>query len=335
MTRLRVVVWSAGGPDIGIGHLARASAVTNALVAAGAEVHAVQETPATIAPRARSHRAPTTPVAPGSGLDAVIAALEIPATVVTDHPLVNAQTEAALRAAGALALVHLTHSGADTYAADLLIDGDPIIVPFTNVAHRTVQGAQYLALAPHVLAKRPSAPWAGTGADRLLVILGGADPDAFTERLLASQTAALRDATFVAGPAWSEERTAALVQTAPGRVLVAPESTEAVEAMLHHDLIVTLGGITSFEAMALGRPCAAVEWSHMRPYVDSLGRAGLLANLGTIDDAPAALDALTHDGPRLRSLAEQGFTTFDGRGAHRVADVVLGLTNERLVSCAS
>lgn len=85
--------------------------------------------------------------------------------------------------------------------------------------------------------------------------------------------------------------------------------------------MITLGGITSYEAMCVGTPVAALRWAHMAPVVDRLVDAGLVAGL---DESTAASELLVllADPARRKALAQRGHRIIDGHGAERTAGAI-------------
>jgi spore coat polysaccharide biosynthesis predicted glycosyltransferase SpsG len=129
--------------------------------------------------------------------------------------------------------------------------------------------------------------------------------------------------TVIAGPAFSPRRCEVLeCQAAFGCRLLRPCSNMA-NAILEHDAVVTLGGLTSYEAMCLGRPVFAVAWSHMATYVEQLDAVGLLKNLGIGEGIIDHLYLSLADADSVRRLARSGWEVIDGQGAERVIGVIL------------
>jgi spore coat polysaccharide biosynthesis predicted glycosyltransferase SpsG len=124
--------------------------------------------------------------------------------------------------------------------------------------------------------------------------------------------------------AWSADQDAMLVDPSP----------DFISVLAAADLVVSAGGTTVYELMALGRPSAicTVAANQERNYAH-LVEAGLAVGLGPVaglhaDPASAAaqLAGLLHDGDRLAQIASAGFGMVDGRGRRRVADRLLSLS---------
>ena len=333
----RIVFHVAAGDRMGLGHLARSSGVAAALAKAGHSVAVVLE-----APRDYPELTAAFPVAPSivPNREAAAEALGRLAEsarrvlLVTDMMGLDGTDSARARAQGYGALVHLADDGEAAYGADLQVDTDIVPSIPERPGRALLSGAAYHVLRPSVVERRPEAPWRASSVRRVLIALGGADPGRCTEMLLAS-LAGLVSAdgddgigpvtpTVVLGPAMEKDRRCALSSDYP-KLVKDGRGLDLVGAILSHDLIVTLGGLSTYEAMALGRPVACVSWSYMRGYVEKLADAGLVINLGSAETAASVLIRYLAENERLQELAARGWRTMDGRGGKRVAEAIVNL----------
>ncbi|MDG2522832.1 hypothetical protein P7B02_14935 [Caulobacter segnis] len=315
-----MIVWCAAGPDLGVGHLSRCATLCRALVDAGQAplllVEAAQAYPA-FASRAKCE------VAWVEGREAAWAVLASRSggLLVTDLLGLSVADSARARTLGFGDLAHINDS-LNGYAADLLVDTDVTPSAAAPAGVEVLAGAAWHMVRSDVTAARPAIPWWGAKAETVLLAFGGADPARATEALVASLADGPLKVTAALGPAMPQSRKDALRRARGATFVDAPEAMS--ELILSHDLIVTLGGLTSYEAMVLGRPVACVSWRNMAPYVALLAQAGVAADLGLVETAASAVLALAEDGPRLSALARKGFETVDGEGARRVAEVLIG-----------
>ena len=58
-----------------------------------------------------------------------------------------------------------------------------------------------------------------------------------------------------------------------------------IDLILNHDALVTLGGMSAYEAMTLGTPVCGVEWSYLAYVVRSFAELKMINNLGDIKNA--------------------------------------------------
>lgn len=316
---MNITLWTAADAHIGIGHLRRTEALAQALRANGVTPRLLFQGDARLARLLACEHQPIQRV---DDFDQVllICAAE-PGVLVSDLPGLRKEHSQRLRQAGCGPLVHLTDADGLRYQADVFLDGDALDKP--GIAQRT-GGAEYNILRMSLLTKRPSRPWRLRKIRRVLVCLGGADPGYCTESLLASWQRDVR-LTLVAGPAVSVRRQRHWhAQLRHGdRLLRSPADLPG--HLLRHDLVVTLGGITSYEAMCLGRPVAAVAWRHMSPYVRGMADAGLLNDLGSVQVAGRRLARLLRRPARMAQRAGRAFNILDGSGAERCAALIIRL----------
>ena len=176
---------------------------------------------------------------------------------------------------------------------------------------RVVIGPGGLAPPEHACLRRPywSPPERGPGAEvrRVLVSTGMATPAA---PLADAVAGALPEAEVrVTG---GEGRQATPIGT-PGTLR--PELEAA-------DLVVCGAGQTMLEALATARPVVAVVTAgNQRLQAEAVEGAALVTDAG---QAPAEAARLAGDADRRAELSRRAAQAVDGRGAHRVADALLG-----------
>lgn len=161
---------------------------------------------------------------------------------------------------------------------------------------------------------------------RLLLTLGGSDPDNYTLRVLTAleQVPGPLDITVVAGAHnhhGSALARAARVSCHEVRLLKAP--MDMARLMAEADLAIAGGGATMWELLHLGVPslflCLA---DNQKPAVAALGRQGFPVCLEPHRLSPGELTAMLEEflqnAPRRRHLVRLGRGLVDGRGAERV-----------------
>lgn len=257
--------------------------------------------------------------------------------LITD--LLNLKTEdmVTARTQGFRLLGYLNDSGTGRSVADLLIDEDAfktsadLPADFQGIG---LVGNAYRIIRPEVAQKRPAVSWRGDQVNRVLVSLGGADPGNLTLQLLRELLKlGLPESlliTVVIGPAFNPEHTDQLQALGAAHTnLQAVQSPSCMATLLlEQDLVITLGGLTFYEACCLGKPCAAIAWSYMSFYVDALSHMGMVSNLGTIQQASVNLLQLIQNPTQLRTLAKRGWEMIDGQGANRIAAELVRLANQ-------
>jgi spore coat polysaccharide biosynthesis predicted glycosyltransferase SpsG len=161
----------------------------------------------------------------------------------------------------------------------------------------------------------------------VLLTLGGADRTEASLRLIPALTET--KSTVVIGPAFRHRQAVERTAAAYGlETVVAPEGLR--ELLLEHRLAISSGGNTLFEAAAAGTP-ALVTWED--PHEEAQGKA--FADAGTARVIGRGADV---DPDRVRNAVNQllgstdleamsnaGRHLIDGRGADRIADLLVEL----------
>ena len=238
--------------------------------------------------------------------------------LVTDLPGLSPHTADTARKAGFKFLVHLCVDGADHYSADLFLNASPSPLPLIPAAMRMSSGLQFAIIRPEIRKCRPAASWGRGSIKRGLVAMGGSDSHNLAGTMAHYLQLLGISPTIVAGPAVSSDR----LDKWRGEgfdVRSSPTGSELAGMMLQNDLVVTPGGVTSFEAMHLGTPVLCVDFGRQGWFCRNLASAGIatLINESALNN-PTALDV-----SRLMKAAAEGFQIVDGRGATRALSTIL------------
>lgn len=205
-------------------------------------------------------------------------------------------------------------------AVDLLVRPCPVSgEPVAERATRVLLGFEYALLAPH------DAPGdePGPAAQRILVTLGGSDVDGFGAAVASATARRLPSAEVRHAPGpWSQRSNDPLVMTADASNGLGDELASA-------EIIVTAGGVTMLESLALGRPTVVVVTADNQVAqaraVDAADAAQVLDRAATVEEVVGAVQVLLSDEPLRVAMGERGRVLIDGRGADRVAEAVLEL----------
>ena len=209
---------------------------------------------------------------------------------------------------------------------------DALVVPTLQPRRSDVQskmrvyrGPQYFPLDRRGPLDVP--PIRGRGRDVLLT-LGGADRTEASLRIVPALAATL--STVVIGPAFRHRDALARIAASSGLDIVnAPEGLRTL--LLRHRVVISAGGNTLFEAAAAGTP-ALVAWED--PHEEVQGKAFVEKGSARLLGRGAALDvAVAREGiarllsspTDLDAMSAAGRQLVDGRGADRIADLVLEL----------
>lgn len=274
-----------GGPGYGFGHLSRSRTLARALEKAGADVRF----------SARSDIA-------ADVLEGMPVATGDEPILLVDLPYADDEMIRAARQAGRKVAVLDPVGEAE---ADLALRTDPRPVPMA--AERCEYGLAYAMIRSEILAQTP------TAGEFVLICVGGSDlGDLGVEaaRRLSTQG---RRVVLVRGPL------AAPLTEAPAgvEVLIAPPDLPAL--MAGCAFAVTNAGTTALEAMALGKAVHVLaQTAAEQATAERFLAGGIVLDLG--------LETLGVPAPEHAArVAAAGRKAVDGRGADRVAALVLGL----------
>lgn len=210
-------------------------------------------------------------------------------------------------------------------AVDLVLNGNANADQLTyRVRSGTTMllGARYSLLGPRfrALPKRTAQP----ALHRILVTLGGADPEGRTGAVTAELAGIFAQATLevVLGPLFTDR--AALEQLAAGsggRIRLHRGLTDLGPLMAAADLAVSGGGQTTYELAAVGVPTVALCLAdNQRGNLAALAQVPTLLVVGDRHKTVgAAAIRLAFDVALRQRLIDAGQALVDGRGALRVA----------------
>ncbi|MFD3259381.1 hypothetical protein ACE3MQ_12290 [Paenibacillus lentus] len=227
-------------------------------------------------------------------------------------------------------VVHLNDNGIESYKPDLIVDGDfDAAKKYSGKKLDVLAGPAYFIINDNITQLRPKVV-EGNGIRKVLVTFGGADPGNYTEffadKLVGVTT---KEFTFIMGPAFSTKRKEYLKSFMHNKHYIFIDSpSDMGRLLLEHDLIVSLGGITSYEAMCLGKLVATVEWQTMKKYVKILQEAEVVFNLGDkCESISRLIKVMNTPLEELRRISRNGWLSVDGAGAQRVAEYLVKLIN--------
>jgi spore coat polysaccharide biosynthesis predicted glycosyltransferase SpsG len=215
-------------------------------------------------------------------------------------------------------IISLSDLNLNKLKPDILISSSPFSQSYP-LGVTVYEGIEYFMVKSELLNRRPKEWTAVKDIKNIAVVFGGSDPGHFYERIFDDPPYNI-NLTLALGIGVSRERKKALSQKNSLRLKTA-EVTELADVILNNDITVSLGGLTAFEALYLGKPAATVEYAHLSNYVRRLDEIGLLCNMGGIENFNASLSGL--DTGRLNNMALNGYQSIDGKGADRVSALIL------------
>jgi len=345
-----VVFRVAAGPRVGAGHLHRCLALADAVQRRGATtLFAINEDALTTAPALAEAGAEVFVVEAGGGdvapADEGAPKNEIdllyryagrrPDWIVFDHYRRGVVYEQLAEASGVctLAIDDLVRA----HAASIVLDPAP---GRTSDAYRSASpdsliltGPAFAPLKPQIAAARLRREQSQARRDpsasfRILVSLGGADPDGATVRVLEALRflGASVAVTVVVGGA-TPHLTKVQDECARTGARLITDAPDMASLVVEADLAIGAGGVSALERCCIGTPSVLVAIAdNQRATLDGLIAAGACVEVGAgalPHDLPKVLRALLADADARRRMAEAGRRLCDGAGAHRAAGLML------------
>lgn len=196
----------------------------------------------------------------------------------------------------------------------------------TLQGRRVLHGADYMLLDPDLARHRRLR----TAGEPVLLTMGGSDTWGVTPRVMQALRDRGRGATVVLGPAFGHgaEVDAVLAGAPAGLFTVHRGGVPSLAAeMARHGLAITGGGMTPFQANAMGLPCIVIA---NEIFEIPVGRA--LARMGgsVFAGFHADMDLSVLDRPLpVASMSQAGMQAIDLHGCDRVTAALAALAEER------
>ena len=323
--------------SMGTGHVMRCLALAQAWQDAGGEaVFAMAEATPSIEARLRLERAKLIPlrVPAGSADDAACtldtAQRQQAAWVVVDGYQFGSEYVPALRAGGLKVLQIDDNGEAGPYSADLLLNQN--LHANENLYRNHGEHTKLLLGTRYVMLRREFAFWRqrkfeiSGRARRVLLTMGGSDPDNVTEKML-EVLLKLPELELTVAIGGSNPHLASIqerIQGASCPVRLLKDVSDMPALMVWADLAVAGAGTTSWEMCMMGLPAAlCVLAPNQEKIASELARDGAAVNLGyvvqsDIQQAEAVLRELIASEPKRAKMSARGRELVDGRGAQRV-----------------
>jgi UDP-2,4-diacetamido-2,4,6-trideoxy-beta-L-altropyranose hydrolase len=256
--------------------------------------------------------------------------------LVVDGYRFGAEYQRALKEAGARLLVIDDYGHAGHYHADLVLNqnlyADEGLYARRDAHTRLLLGPRYVLLG------REFTKWRGRGRDvpaearKVLVTLGGSDPDNVTLRAVGTlQTpgCAGLEAVVVVGAGNPHRAAVQAAVKEPRRVRLRVNVTDMPELMAWADFALAAAGSTCWELALMGLPgLLVVSAENQAPVAASCAAAGVGRDLGwqhglTADGLARSLQEMAADRDFRSAAARRGPELIDGRGAERVVSALL------------
>jgi UDP-2,4-diacetamido-2,4,6-trideoxy-beta-L-altropyranose hydrolase len=328
---------------MGTGHAMRCLALAQAWQDEGGKVtFAMAETTASMEARLRRECADVlrVPGLPGSAEDSArtcdLALRGKAEWVVVDGYQFGSAYQSAIRAAGLKLLLIDDQGAAAPYSADLVLNQN---VHAKEDLYRERAPHTQLLLGPrYIVLRREFAFWRkrtfeiAPRARRILVTMGGSDPENLTEQILkVLLTEPDLELTVVVGG--SNPHLASIerrVEEANCPVRLLKDVSDMPALMVWADLVIAGAGTTSWELCMMGSPAVlCVLAPNQEKIAGELARLGAAVNLGYAGRIPAdkigyVVRELLQSQAKRKRMSARGRELVDGRGAERVLAFLWG-----------
>jgi len=341
MTAAALVIRADAGPAVGTGHVMRCLALAAGFRAAAGKAAQIRFISSEALPPALDRRlaedgCATSIVVQGGVTDAdatARAAKDDGAEwVVVDGYSFDGAFEGAIASQGlrVLALDDFVHA---RHEAELVVNqnfhavrgGYEPLSPGT----RLLLGPDYALIRPEFWRYREALRVYAPRARRVLVTIGGADPEHVTPMVLRGLTPlGVEVRAIVGGADPMRDRTVAVARELGFEAFVAP--SDMSEHMIWADLAVASAGVTLLEMLSVGTPgIYVVSAENQRPGAVAAAERGLARLLGTPGEitpeaVTASVGGLVDDLDARRALGDRGRDAVDGFGAERVCREMIG-----------
>lgn len=333
-----------GGPGIGIGHVMRCIALAKALQEKGLStvfVTAVAD-PLTLEKlRMRGNEVVCLSVSPGSKKDAIethhLAFERKVAWVVLDGYQFGADYQLNMRSPKWSLLTIDDHVHATHYHADVLLNqniaANEALYSCRDEYTKLLLGPKYALLRPEFLPWRSWERKNPSIAHRVLITLGGSDPENLTASVISAlDLTTLKDlqAVIVVGPSNKHlDEITSLVRSTSTQTELIVDSTDMPSLMAWADVAISAAGSTAWELCFMGLPSLLIVLApNQLEIAKGLDVAGAAHCLGEAKDMnpvfiASRLDRIASNATFRENLARKGSMIVDGQGAERVASVMM------------
>jgi UDP-2,4-diacetamido-2,4,6-trideoxy-beta-L-altropyranose hydrolase len=326
---------------MGTGHTMRCLALAQAWQDAGGRaVFAALEIPSAILSRLQAEAVDVAAISAdaGSAQDAeqtlAVAKEHEAEWIAVDGYQFGAGYQSSLKAAGVKVLFLDDYGHARPYSTDMVLNQN---VSADEAAYSDRASYTRLLLGPkYALLRREFSGWREWAREipaqcrRLLVTMGGSDPQNVTSRVTEALRLARLDVetTVIAGGSNPHSEHLQNVAAKSGlRVNVLRDAVNVAELMASADAAISAAGSTCWELCALGLPALLIDVSaNQTPLAVELARRGCAVHVGSHDVAPEKIaDALRRLGanqPLREEMSRRSRELVDGEGARRVVSAL-------------
>lgn len=327
------------GPQIGMGHAMRCLALAQAWQDTGGRaVFAMATTTPALVSRLEADGVDVIcmTVDPGSVQDgdktALLAQELAAAWVVVDGYHFDARFQRRIKDTAARLLVIDDNGQCDYYSADMVLNQN--LHAAADFYLNKEPSTRLLLGSSYMLLRREFLIWSGhrrnipERAGKLLITMGGADPDNNTVKIMEALQTSGMESLEICAVVGSSNPHRALIEEAIGKsrfpTRLCVNHSDMAELLAWADLAVSSGGTTVWEMAFMGLPALVGVTAPVEALlVSGLERLGLFAPLGWLTElSPARLKRalLEQDRETRRRMSKLGQQVIDGDGCKRVLE---------------
>ncbi|AOX03977.1 UDP-2,4-diacetamido-2,4,6-trideoxy-beta-L-altropyranose hydrolase [Moorena producens PAL-8-15-08-1] len=334
-----LLIRADASPKIGTGHVMRCLALAQAWLQEGGQVTLLMGTAApTLEARLQAEgiQVGHVSVLLGSGEDAeqtITQAKALGATwVVVDGYHFGADYQRVIKEAGLRLLFIDDYGHAAHYWADLVLNQN--VYAHQGLYPKRESYTQLLLGTQYTLLRKEFWPWQGwqrqipTVARKVLVTLGGADPDNVTLKVIQAleqvKVEGLEAVVVVGGSNPHYQQLQAAVHDSEAAITLKYNVTNMPDLMAWADIAIAAGGSTCWELAFMGLPSLVVILAeNQRAVADKLDAFGAAINLGwhtevLCEPLAAQINRLLNASEFRKEMIEHGQRLVDGEGSARV-----------------
>ena len=258
--------------------------------------------------------------------------------IIADGYRFGADYQRSIKALGLSLLALDDYGQCSFYSADLVLN--PNLHALAETYHRRepstrlLLGPYFAPLRQEFLNCRPPRRPAPELARKILVTLGGGDPDNITLKVLRAlrfvETHDLEIRVVIGGANPHQEALAAEVESSPFTTTLLRNVTAMPDLMIWADMAISAGGSTCWEMAFLGLPAALiVAAENQRLIAASLGTTGSAIDLGWHESVSekaiaSGVSRILSSADLRTKMSEIGRSLVDGQGSKRVIAAMCG-----------
>lgn len=212
------------------------------------------------------------------------------------------------------------------FQPDIVFRMDGFDYPYKPEGIEVYRGFKYYIVGEEVIKNRKKRLKPLNKIKNILISFGGADPAFYTEHFAKIISDTLYNYTIVLGPAMDKNRKKYIKELKKENIRYIDSPRNMVSLLLEHDLFITLGGMSTYEAMCLGVPTCGVRWKYLEYIVKSFGEKNMINDLGDINDS--YLNMLNLNIEKVNNVCENAFNIIDGSALKNIEKVLNRIEND-------